>query len=402
MCKKINEMKNVCKCGLIICAIVFSTTFTSCTKTKVEIVQLSSKQVVTNKQPVVKVFLENSGSMDGFMCDGSELKDGIYNYLTNVKDHSSKMELYYINSETKKQEVSLSEYIRNLNPANFRKAGGNRAFTNIPDLFTRVLNSVNDTTIAVYISDCILDIPNHAAPDYLHITQTDIHSVFADRIKKINNLSVCIYQLQSTFNGSFFFPKGGSQMYKGKLPYYMFIIGTNEQLANLRKNVPDSNITHGIKNYCAFAPSFYAPVALLQGSKASRSIELNTTRDDKYKFKVEVNLDMSLQGNDVIIVPSNYTLSSSKEMNIESISPIASDDKEYSHIIEFSIADKAFGSVVSLNRIATPSWVKTSNDKQGSSVDPNKTFGIEFLISGISEAFTKNNITSFKLNIKKQ
>ena len=171
-----------------------------------EIVQLLSKQVVTNKQPVVKVFLENSGSMDGFMCDGSELKDGIYNYLTNVKDHSSKMELYYINSETKKQEVSLSEYIRNLNPANFRKAGGNRAFTNIPDLFTRVLNSVNDTTIAVYISDCILDIPNHVALDYLHITQTDIHSVFADRIKKINNLSVCIYQLQSTFNGSFFFP----------------------------------------------------------------------------------------------------------------------------------------------------------------------------------------------------
>lgn len=395
-------MKKICKYGLIICGIVFSTALTSCTKTRVEIVDSSSKQIITNKQPVVKVFLENSGSMDGFMCDGSELKDDIYNYLTNVKDHASKMELYYINSETKRLDVPLSDYIRNLNSTSFQKAGGNRAFTNIPNLFSRVLESVTDNTIAVYISDCILDIPNHSAPDYLHITQTDMHNAFADRIKKVNNLSVCIYQLQSTFNGFYFFPKGGSQKYSGKLPYYMFVIGTNEQLGNLRKNVSDSKITHGVKNYCAFAPSFTAPVALLQGSKLSRSIELNTMRNDKYKFQTEINLNMSLQNNDVITNPSNYTLSSSKEINIENISPISSKDTEYSHIIEYSIADKAFGSVVSLTQIGVPSWVKTSNDKRGSSIDANKTFGIEFLISGISEAFPNNTLATFKLNITKQ
>ena len=65
----------------------------------------------------------------------------------------------------------------------------------------------------------------------------------------------------------------------------MFYGGTNAQLANLRKNVPNSQITHGVKNYCAFAPSFDAPVSLLKGSKPAESLELNTQRDGRYQFK---------------------------------------------------------------------------------------------------------------------
>ena len=375
---------------------------TSCSsKPSVQIVDSQVSQSVPKQNPVVKVFLENSGSMDGFMCDGSELKDGIYNYLTYVKDNSSKMELYYINSDTKKQEVQLSEYIHNLNTAAFKRAGGSRAFTDIPNLFKRVLDSLNENTIAIYISDCILDIPNQAAPNYLNITQTDIHSVFGDKIKKQKDLSVCIYQLESTFNGTFFFPKGGSRLYNGKLPYYMFVIGSNTQLANLRKKVSDNTIMHGVKNYCAFCPEFVAPATLTQGNKTVKSIELNTARDGRYHFSVQTNLSASLQDDKVLTLPTNYTLTSNK-IQIESIDPIQVDDSEYSHVIEFSILDEAFGHVVTLNRIVTPKWVKDSNDNDGSTIKPNKTFGIEFIIGGISDAFTSKSTANFKLNIKKQ
>lgn len=339
--------------------------------------------------------------MDGFMCDSSELKDAIYNYLTYVKENSSEMELYYLNSKTIKQKGNLSDYIRNLNPAAFRNAGGSRAFTDIPNLFKIVLDSLNENTIAIYISDCILDIPNQAAPNYLNITQTDIHSIFGDKIKKQKDLSVCIYQLESTFNGTYFFPKGGSQSYKGKLPYYMFVIGSNTQLANLRKKVSDNTLMHGVKNYCAFCPEFVAPATLTQGNKTVKSIELNTARDGRYHFSVQTNLSASLQDDKVLTLPTNYTLTSNK-IQIESIDPIQVDDSEYSHVIEFSILDEAFGNVVTLNRIVTPKWVKDSNDKDGSTIKPNKTFGIEFIIGGISDAFTSKSTANFKLNIKKQ
>lgn len=396
-------MNNYLKCGFILySALTISFALTGCTKTKVEIVNPTSVQSMPTSKPVVKVFLENSGSMDGYMCDGSELKDGIYNYLTCIKDHASKMELYYINSEIKKQNTSLSGYIRNLNPTAFQMAGGNKAFTDIPDLFTRVLATVNDNTIAVFISDCILDIPNHAAPNYLYITKTDMHSTFSDKIAKQKNMAVCIYQLESSFKGRYYFPKGGSQMYDGKLPYYMFVVGTNAQLANLRKNVSDSQITHGVKNYCAFAPSFDAPVSLLKGSKPVESLELNTQRDGRYQFKVQANLNMSLQHDDILTSISNYTLSSPKEIVIENISTISSEDSEYSHIIEFSILNKAFGNVVTLNKIQVPSWVTKANDRSGNSVAPGKTFGVEYIIGGIADAYKDKTASSFKLNIKKQ
>lgn len=375
--------------------------FSSCGEPTVEIVNVSSNDVVN--KPVIKVFLENSGSMDGFMCDGSELKDGIYNYLTCIQDNASKMELYYINSDTLKQNVTLSQYIKNLNPQTFRNAGGNRAFTLIPNLFANVLNTVGEDTIAVYISDCILDIPNHAAPNYLYITRTDMHSVFGEKISKFNNLSLYIYQLESSFKGRFFFPRGGSQFYEGKLPYYMFVIGSNTQLANLRKNVPDNNITHGIKNYCAFSPYFDAPAAILRGNKVSNVLPLKTKqRDGKYHFKVKVDLSSSLQCDSILNNPNYYTNSSSNDIKIENIEPITVHNDEYSHIIEFSIVDKAFGNVVTLNPIPFPSWVSATNDENGSAISSDKTFGIEFIIGGISDAFNNKSTSSFKLSIKKQ
>ena len=377
--------------------------FISCTNIKVEIVDSPTTiDAGSVKKPVVKVFLENSGSMDGFMCDGSELKDGMYNYLTTVKDICSKMELYYINSETKKQEVSLSQYIRNLNPTDFKKAGGSRAFTDIPDLFARVLKSVGSDTIAIYISDCILDIQNHSAPNFLNITKTDMHSVFGEKIAKMNDLAVCVYQLESFFNGTFYFPKGGLTPYKGRLPYYMILIGSSQQLANLRENVSDKEITHGVRNYLSFSPSFEVPAVLLQGNKPQKSLELNTKKNDRYHFNVGVNLNMSLETNKVLSNPQNYSLTTPSKIQIESILPVTAHNSKFSHIIEFNVADEAFGNVVTLRRLPVPLWVKESNDSQGSSIIPGKTFGIEYILTGISEAFKDKSIATFKLNIKKQ
>lgn len=395
--KRINPLSFVAMSTLIL----FSVMNMSCgRKPSVEIVEPEIKQTTPKQKPVVKVFLENSGSMDGFMCAGSELKDDIYNYLSYVKDYSSKMELYYINSEVKKQTDQLSQYIHNLNPAAFKAAGGNRKFTNIPDLFRSVLDSVKSNTIAIYISDCILDIPNQAAPDYLHITQTDVHNVFGDKIKDLKDLSVCIYKLESTFQGTYFFPKGGSQQYKGKLPYYMFVIGSNSQLANLRKNVSDDKIKHGVKNYCAFSPAFESPATFMQGNKPTSSIELNTLRNGRFHFSVQTNLASSLQLDNVLTNVGNYTLTSNK-IKIESIAPIMVENSDYSHVIEFSILDEAFGNVVTLKRIAMPDWVKDANNSKGNKVTSNQTFGIEYIISGISDAFTSKYSAKFKLNIKK-
>ena len=37
--------------------------------------------------PQIKVYIENSGSMDGYMGDGSQLKDAVYSYVSSLASY---------------------------------------------------------------------------------------------------------------------------------------------------------------------------------------------------------------------------------------------------------------------------------------------------------------------------
>ena len=44
------------------------------------------------------VYVENSGSMDGYMCPGSNLKDAVYDYISDLSKVTSSNSFYYLNS----------------------------------------------------------------------------------------------------------------------------------------------------------------------------------------------------------------------------------------------------------------------------------------------------------------
>ena len=73
----------------------------------------------------LNIYVENSGSMNGYMCDGSNLKDAVYDYVSDLKKNTNKCDLYYINSQIIPCKDSLDDYIKNLTPSSFAKAGGN-------------------------------------------------------------------------------------------------------------------------------------------------------------------------------------------------------------------------------------------------------------------------------------
>ena len=56
----------------------------SCRNDKIEVSSKHINSTINNTSPTIKVFLENSGSMDGYMCDGSDLKDAMYAYLSDL------------------------------------------------------------------------------------------------------------------------------------------------------------------------------------------------------------------------------------------------------------------------------------------------------------------------------
>lgn len=84
--------------------------------------------------PKVKVFMENSGSMDGYMTEGSMLKDAVYSYIIDLMPLSDTIELNYINSRIIPFKGTTKQYIKALNPGSFKKYGGDRSNSDLSNI----------------------------------------------------------------------------------------------------------------------------------------------------------------------------------------------------------------------------------------------------------------------------
>lgn len=60
----------------------------------------------------LKVYVENSGSMDAYMCAGSNLKDAVFDYVSDLKRLTTSCSLYYINSKVIPFTGDLNTYIK--------------------------------------------------------------------------------------------------------------------------------------------------------------------------------------------------------------------------------------------------------------------------------------------------
>lgn len=160
------------------------------------------------------------------MCAGSQLKDAVYDYVSELNRYTEATQLYYINSDTIPYKGSLQSYIKDLGPTQFSKAGGNRSNTDLGNIVGRVLNTVTDTTVTIFISDCILDLPSKDAQKFLTNCEITIKEEIISTLKRVPDLGVEILKLTSDFSGRYFYPNGSVETLKDvKRPYYMWIFG---------------------------------------------------------------------------------------------------------------------------------------------------------------------------------
>ena len=133
--------------------------------------------VKTYSPSKVKLYIENSGSMDGYMFDGSELKDAVYSYVSGLATHSDTTELYFVNSDVYRVNAPLQNVIYTMSPALFHKSPGNKANTDIADIFNMVLSQIEDNSVSILVTDAILDLPSGATA-FFRTKQTQIKSIF--------------------------------------------------------------------------------------------------------------------------------------------------------------------------------------------------------------------------------
>lgn len=377
----------------------------SCGGRNVTVKWESVQQPETSNNFKVKVYIENSGSMDGYMCAGSELKDAVYGYASTLSSYADTMELNYINSQIIPYRNDMKSFIRDLTPQKFKAAGGNRSNSDIAAMFENILKQTDDNTISIFISDCILDVPNGDAKDFFENRSIDIRNAFTKHLNKHTDLGVEIFCLESTFEGRYYYSTGSELLKNVKRPYYMWVIGNKNILAHLNQKVPPiKEVKHGIKNYFAFSTNSIIPFEITNTKGVAKGKQCIPTKniDGDYEFLIKTNFSSTLQGADVLANPSNYaTITSGIIVNGITELPNSSSSSSFTHIINVIITNttKSFAERITLKPLYAPDWLEEANDDSGRDIrnNINKTTGIKYLVQGVADAYKKQEqLVDFK------
>ena len=367
-------------------------------------------------KPVVNVYIENSGSMDGYVKGVTEFESAVYNYLSDIKisDVTDTLNLYYINSEIISYAQSadadvIEDFINKLEPNEFKMRGGNRGASDIADVIKMILRGTEENAISILVTDGIFS-PGKGkdAEAYLVNQQIGIKNAMAEHLKKLPNSGVIVYQLLSKFDGTYYNKIDSKIPYKGLRPYYIWVFGQTNDLAKLREGVPEDKFNgNGVQRMLTFVSGDqeidYAVVKSgMMSKKSSKTnvVGLEASRNGDVKFSVNVGFRNLLLGDDYLLDVDNYEVS---DYDLLVKTNVNSDI--YTHTLTFKTDKKSRknGDLLVRLKMQKPNWDDV-NDSDGSKCVEGKTYGVKYQIDGMYQAFANttktNSYTEIKINVK--
>lgn len=148
----------------------------------------------------MNAYIENSGSIDGYVNGGTLFKTDLYAMLTD--GNVGKVTFNYVNDKIYPQQCNARDFIMNVTPTTFKNQGGNRAYSDISEVVERVLAN-SPKQVALLASDFIFSPPANAesVKAYLNIQQQDVCNSLQKRLKNDSCFSVVMLQGMSKYNG---------------------------------------------------------------------------------------------------------------------------------------------------------------------------------------------------------
>lgn len=368
--------------------------------------------------PVINVYLENSGSMDGYVNGNTGFKQSIYYYLSELqgKKAASSINLFYINSKIISRGSDVKSFIHNTNPSTFKAGGGNLGTSDIAVVLDTLLSNRKNGEVSLFISDCIVS-PGKAysssspanIDSYLLQQRTDMTTIFRRELNRDKNLTVVICQLQSYFDGKFFNRVDQWRNYQGERPFYFWLIGDMRQIKSIIDKIPWSDFKGKgaeIENlYILTSPAQQVKYAIVNAdcwgsferehshsADASKTIckvkkESKGKNVGKFKFSIDVDFGSFPLDCDYLQNPDNYEIDN-KDYTLE---VKETNQGNFSHRLSLitNITSPCQMRVSLKNKF--PDWVNEKTDSIGQDLvadkAENKTYGLSYLVEGVYKAF---------------
>lgn len=358
-----------------------------------------NKDSLLVKDCTLKVFIENSGSMNGYINRGSDLINDTYSYISELDHRMKKTEIYFVNSKLIPVSFTLDSFIERL-PSIFNKTPGNTYNSEIVDMLSMVLSKTDDKTVSVFISDCILD-PAKNANLYFSQCQTKMRGAFNSFLENNEDFAMQVFQLNSSFDGKLY-PCGLSPVKTNHdRPYYVWIMGPSNIIGKLNRDNVQKFFRTGVKNKLSFIKRSSIPFVLQNSTHSfvNKPGEDLKVTESIPKFNLLYNPSSALIEDSCSILRKHYNLPPDKK--IETCFIRITKNKKYSHCIQLKIKrpyNEIYSIDIPINRM--PAWVKEISDNVGNDLE--RTCGFKYIVGGIEEAFSNIPSLEMKFKIKKQ
>ena len=398
----------------------------------------SSQTEVKLPAPTIKVFVENSGSMDGYVKGATDFENAVYSYLSDlqladlgVKNDSisskNSMELYYINSKVLPFAPDVKAFINALEPTVFRQRGGNRGTSDMSEIIDTILAQTEDNDVSVFVSDCIFSPGNQYrvrdnADEYIVAQQIGIKSHIVEKLAKNPDFSIVVMRLTSQFNGIYYNKFDERQQINNERPFYMWLMGDRAYLKTILDEVALTQIKgKGVQNlFMISKPVSAVPynISLPQPgngkyeiAKSEQNAITNAKTDGKggnSRFQVGISVDFSniLLPDEYLMNPDNYVVSN-KAYGVEITKYSGPNQGRYTHTIKLNLLQPVLskGTVKISLKNTLPQWINDYTDESGLDIHSvgamEKTYGLKYLLGGVYDAYASDGqYGSITINIK--
>lgn len=367
----------------------------------------------------VNIYVENSGSMDGYVSENTEFKTDLFNIIKLLGSESkTPTKKYFINDSIISVNLSDNQYTNGMSQKSFAQLGGNRTTSNIAELIEKLVISHKKGNVDVFVSDCVFD-PENALDIQKRLGQQKTTVQTAIKKQLLNNpeFGVLVYKLTSTFNGTYYNKVKPHTTLKDHLrPYYVWIFTETVNLIKVRelllKDIENKKGTETMVAINGVEHIPYTSPAAKCNNNRGKHIDDPQLKNNKFSFLIRTDLSTMPLDKSYLSNIDNYTILN-KDYYLESVkkynSGKSSSSIKYTHEIKVG---KVKGNVkdnteivVTLKRPNFPKWVTLCNDPNGSDYLNGKistkcrTFGIESYLKGVHQAYS-GDLASFKILIK--
>lgn len=195
------------------------------------------------------IYMENSGSMDGYVNLNSEFKDALGKIIVKSNNCSSSTDLFFVNDaiydvQQTALKGDINNFVSQLNASNMKV--GATGSSNINKIFKMVLDKTVNDTVSILFSDFVYSIKGTDVSSQISNAKNATMGAFMDAIKRNPDFATIILQCSSQFQGKYYDRNDHPIPFVGTRPYYIFIMGPYDKLKYLDEKLALNNSNTGI------------------------------------------------------------------------------------------------------------------------------------------------------------